>query len=286
MTGAADPARRAALRVLAALPGLAAAAPPAARAAGAASGPQELSEDALEARAGAVYRARIEDARAHGLLAPPGDPQRERLAAIAQRLEAFAPAWNPRAAHWRWEVELVRSDEVDADCLPGGKIVVLSGLLARLAPSDDELAMVIGHEMGHALREHARTRLGEQRATSWLISLAAQVFGWSDVGRSVAGAGGNLLALKFSRDEETEADLVGLELAARAGYDPQAAVTLWRKMGALAPGGPPAWLSDHPSSPERLQVLSRNVARVRGLYLDAPRPVRPPATPASAPSVP
>jgi predicted Zn-dependent protease len=283
MTGAADPARRASLRALALLAVLPATG---ARAAGAASAPQEPSEDALEARAAALYRERIDDARAHGLLAPPDDPQRERLATIARRLEAFAPAWNPRAAQWRWEVELVRSDEVNADCLPGGKIVVQSGLLARLAPSDDELAVVIGHEMGHALREHARVRLGEQRATSWLISLAAQFFGWSDVGRSVAGAGGNLLALKFSRDEETEADLVGLELAARAGYDPEAAVTLWRRMGVLARGGPPAWLSDHPSSPERLQVLSRNVARVRGLYMDAPKPDRHAVPPASAPSVP
>jgi Zn-dependent protease with chaperone function len=279
---AADPGRRAALRALAALAGGAALAAADAGAAGPASAPPGSSEEALEARAAAIYRARIDEARARGVLAPADDPQRLRVAAIARRLEAFAPAWNPRAAGWRWEVELVRSDEVNADCLPGGKIVVQSGLLARLAPSDDELAMVIGHEMGHALREHARARLGEQRATSWLIALAAQVFGWGGVGRSVAGAGGNLLALKFSRDEETEADLVGLELAARAGYDPEAAVTLWRKIGALAAGGPPALLSDHPSSPQRLQVLARNVARVRRLRLEAPRPGAGTAAPASS----
>lgn len=132
--------------------------------------------------------------------------------------------------------------------------------------------MVMGHEMTHALREHGRSQIGKQVATQGTIALLAGLFGWGNTGRQMAGMGGRLLSLKYSRDDETEADLIGLELAARAGYAPQAAISLWRKMEAASKGAPPAFLSDHPSNPDRLRVIAANIPRVQGLYDRAPKP--------------
>jgi predicted Zn-dependent protease len=156
--------------------------------------------------------------------------------------------------------------------MPGGKIAFYWGILSKLQLSDDEVAMVMGHEMTHALREHGREQIGKQVATQATIGLLSGLFGWGSAGRQVAGAGGRLLTLKFSRDDETEADLVGLELAARAGYDPHAGLTLWRKMEAASQGAPPAFLSDHPANPDRLRVIAANIPRVQGLYNRAPKP--------------
>jgi len=134
------------------------------------------------------------------------------------------------------------------------------------------VAMVMGHEMTHALREHGRAQIGKQVATESGIALLAGLFGWGNTGRQVAGVGGRLLSLKYSRDDETEADLIGLELAARAGYDPRSALTLWRKMAAASKGAPPAFLSDHPSNPDRLRIIAANIPRVQGLYERAAKP--------------
>ena len=199
-------------------------------------------------------------------------PQLRRLVAISLRLRPFAVMWNERARQWRWEVNLIGSPQINAFCMPGGKIAFYWGILTKLKLSDDEVAMVMGHEMTHALREHGRAQMGKQAATRAGIGLLAGVFGWGNTGRTVAGMGGQLLSLKYSRDDETEADLIGLELAARAGYDPRAALSLWRKMEAASQGGPPAFLSDHPSNPDRLDRIAANIPRVQGLYNRAPKP--------------
>lgn len=132
--------------------------------------------------------------------------------------------------------------------------------------------MVMGHEMAHALREHARARLAKTQATSMGLSLGAQLLGLGDLGNVAANLGTQLLSLKFSRSDETEADLVGLELAARGGFDPDASVSLWRKMGeATKSQGGLAFLSTHPSGPDRIRQLEANVPRVEGLYQAARR---------------
>jgi len=150
--------------------------------------------------------------------------------------------------------------------MPGGKIVFFTGILDRLKLGDDEIAMVMGHEMAHALREHARERVAKTQATNIGLSLGAQLLGLGDLGRAAASLGGQLLTLKFSRSDESEADLVGLELAARAGYDPRAAVSLWRKMGEVTGGKGIGFLSTHPTGPDRIRNLEQNLPKVQGLY--------------------
>jgi predicted Zn-dependent protease len=190
--------------------------------------------------------------------------------------------WNERARDWQWEVNLIGSKSINAFCMPGGKIAFFWGILTELKLEDDEVAMIMGHEMTHALREHAREQMGKQMATQGLIGIGAALLGLGQGGRQLAGMGGQLLSLKYSRDDETEADLIGLELAARAGYDPNSALTLWNKMESIGNGAPPAFLSDHPSNPDRMGNIERNIPNVQGLFERAPKPDRrfgPPGAP-------
>ena len=126
--------------------------------------------------------------------------------------------------------------------------------------------MVMGHEMAHALREHSREQMAKNSATSIGLSLGAQLLGLGDLGNLAAKMGTQLLSLRFSRSDESEADLVGLEIAARAGYNPQAAISLWRKMGEATGDGGIGFLSTHPTGPDRIRELERNIPRVQGLY--------------------
>jgi Zn-dependent protease with chaperone function len=235
---------------------------------GNASGMRRLvPAETLESSATQQYSQLLAQARAKGALAPDGNPQLQRLRAIARRLIPYAAQWNDRARQWRWEVNLIGSRQINAFCMPGGKIAFFTGILDQLKLTDDEVAMVMGHEMAHALREHARSRLAKSQATSIGLSLGAQLLGLGDLGNAAANLGTQLLTLKFSRTDETEADLVGLELAARAGYNPEAAVSLWRKMGEATGGqGGMAFLSTHPSGPDRIRELEQNVPKVQGLY--------------------
>jgi predicted Zn-dependent protease len=213
-------------------------------------------------------------ARQQNALAPADHPQLVRLHYIAKRLIPFTPPWNPRATQWRWEVILLGSPQINAFCMPGGKIAFFWGILQRLQLSDDEVAMIMGHEMAHALREHARERMGKSFATRGALELGSALLGLGDLGRMAAGMGEQLLSLVFSRDDESEADLVGMELAARAGYNPAAGVTLWQKMGAVNKGAPPEFLSTHPSGPTRIKDIQANLPKVEGLYERAPKPTR------------
>lgn len=225
--------------------------------------------ETLEGSATQQYHQLLEQARAKRALAPAGHPQLVRLRTIAQRIIPHAAQWNPRARDWRWEVNLIGSKQINAFCMPGGKIAFYTGILEQLKLTDDEVAMIMGHEMAHALREHARSRIAKSQATSIGLSLGAQLLGLGDLGNAAANLGTQLLTLKFSRGDETEADLVGLELAARAGYDPQAAVSLWRKMGEATGSSGIGFLSTHPTGPDRIRELEQNVPRVQGLYRQA-----------------
>ena len=229
--------------------------------------------DEIESAAAQQYQQMLQQAAAQKALAPPNHPQVIRLNAIAQRLIPFSNAPNlrstSRAANWKWEVNLIGSKQINAFCMPGGKIAFFTGILDQLKLSDDEVAMVMGHEMAHALREHARERLAKTQATSLGLSLGARLLGLGELGNVAADLGTQLLALKYSRDDETEADLVGLELGARGAYNPQASVSLWRKMMAANGSGGPGFLSTHPSGPNRIQELQDNLPRVRQLYEQA-----------------
>ena len=234
---------------------------------GGSSGLRKLipAED-LESAAGTQYQELLQKAKAQGALAGSGNPQLQRLRTIAQRIIPYATQWNPRASSWRWEVNLIGSQEINAFCMPGGKIAFYTGILEKLQLTDDEVAMVMGHEMAHALREHSREQMAKSSATSIGLSLGAQLLGLGDLGNLAAKMGSQLLSLRFSRSDESDADLVGLELAARAGYNPQAAVSLWRKMGEATGDGGIGFLSTHPTGPDRIRELERNIPRVQGLY--------------------
>ena len=225
----------------------------------------------VEQSAQLQYSQMLSEAQSKRALAPKDNVELERLRAIAQRIIPFAVDWNPRAASWKWEVNLIGSKQINAFCMPGGKIAFYTGILDQLKLSDDEVAMVMGHEIAHALREHARERMGKGAATQGLAklggALAASFFGIdARLTDAIASGGANLLTLQFSRNDESEADLVGMELAARAGFDPRSGVTLWQKMAAASKGAPPQWLSTHPSGSTRIAEIQANLPKVMPLY--------------------
>ena len=225
----------------------------------------------VEQSARKQYGDMMKDAASKNALAPDDHPQVLRLRRIAKAIIPHSYDWNPRAKEWKWEVNLVGSNQINAFCMPGGKIAFYTGILNQLQLSDDEVAMVMGHEIAHALREHARERMGKATATNGVAAIGSTVasvfFGVSpQITDLVAKQGASLLNLKFSRDDETEADLVGMEIAARAGYDPRAGVTLWQKMSAANKGAPPQWLSTHPSGTTRIEEIQANLPKVLPLY--------------------
>jgi predicted Zn-dependent protease len=225
----------------------------------------------VEQSARQQYSQMMKDASSKGALGPDDHPQVQRLRRIANELIPHSYEWNPRAREWKWEVNLIGSNQINAFCMPGGKIAFYTGILSQLKLTDDEVAMVMGHEIAHALREHARERMGKAAATNGLATIGSTVasvfFGVNpNLTDFVAKQGANLLSLKFSRDDETEADLVGMEIAARAGYDPRSGVTLWQKMSAASKGAPPQWLSTHPSGNTRIEEIQANLPKVLPLY--------------------
>jgi Zn-dependent protease with chaperone function len=224
-----------------------------------------VSAQELENAARQEYHALLQEAKSKGVLAPASDAQAKRLNAIAQRIIPFVKRFNPEAEKWKWEINLIRSKEINAFCMPGGKIAFYTGLNDALKATDDEIAIVMGHEMAHALREHARAQIAKNQATSVGVGLLGQVVGKGQYAK-VFDFAGNMLTLKFSRDDESEADLVGLDLAARAGYDPRAGVTLWKKMAAASSGSQMPWFSTHPSSSNRVEVIEANLPKVMPLY--------------------
>ena len=233
-----------------------------------------VSAEQIEQSGSQQYAQMMQEAAQQRGLAPMEHPQLLRLREIAKRIIPFSYEWNDRARQWKWEVNLLGSPQLNAFCMPGGKIAFYYGILEKLRLEDDEVAAIMGHEVAHALREHARERVGKSTATNALVELGSALFGLGNVGRYAAGMGAQLLGLRFSREDETEADLVGIELAARAGYDPAAAVRLWQKMTEANRGAPPQWLSTHPASGTRIHDIEANLSKVAGLYDRAPKPER------------
>jgi predicted Zn-dependent protease len=233
-----------------------------------------IPADELETAAAQQYTEIQNEARRRGMLVADSDPQVQRLRAIAKKLIPHAKHWNPEASDWNWEVSLIDAPEINAFCMPGGKIAFFSGIIKSLKLTDDEAAVVMGHEMAHALREHSRERM----AKSGLTGAGAKVLGAGlaailgidpNLTDMAAGLGTNLAIMKFSRNDETEADLVGLDIVARAGYDPRAGIALWKKMGMLNKGAPPQWLSTHPAGSNRIARMQKHLPEVMPLYAKA-----------------
>ena len=233
-----------------------------------------VSADTVEQQAGLQYRQMLQKAGSERALAPADHPQLQRLKYIGARMVPFTRDCNDRAARWQWEINLIGSRQINAFCMPGGKIAFYFGILSELQLSDDEVAMIMGHEAAHALLEHAREQMGKNTVTTGALRLGAALFGLGQLGDVGAQLGSQLLSLKFSRDDESEADALGLILAARAGYDPRSGVTLWQKMGATGGGAPPAMLSTHPSGPQRIKDIEGRLPSVLPMFNTAPRPDR------------
>ncbi len=202
--------------------------------------------------------------------AEPRSRQTERVRTIAQRLIPQTAVFREDAPRWAWEVNVLSSNEVNAWCMPGGKIAVYSGLIEKLNATDDELAAVMGHEISHALREHARERMGRQQATGIGVAVL-EIFSGVSLGGLGQTFAESMFVLPNSRENEQEADRIGVELAARGGYDPRAAVSLWKKMASLGGGQTPQWLSTHPSHETRIRDLQDYSQRVMPLYEKAKR---------------
>lgn len=193
-----------------------------------------------------------------------------RLNKIAKRLIQQVNVYRPDAAQWNWEVHTIKSNELNAFVLPGGKIMFYTGIIDRLNLTDDEIAAIMGHEMAHALREHARETMSRQMATQTGLGVAAGLLGLSQGETQLAGLVSELgLSLPHSRKQESEADVIGLELMARAGYNPNAAVNLWKKMQSAGGSNVPQFLSTHPSSNNRIAKLQSLIPTVIPLYQSA-----------------
>ncbi|MEJ0085586.1 MAG: M48 family metallopeptidase [Pseudomonadota bacterium] len=225
-----------------------------------------VSTETVEQGAAEAYAAELKAAREKGVLNT-DQAQLARVTTISRRLVAVTPAFRKDATAWNWQFNLQKTKELNAYCMPGGRIMVYSGLIDQLDLSDAEIATVLGHEIAHALREHTRERVSRAYAQQLVLSGAAAVAGVSDATANMA----NMVAevtfqLPFSREQESEADDIGLELMARAGYDPNAAISLWNKMSAAEASGTPKFLSTHPAPKERIKDIQKNLPRVLPLY--------------------
>ncbi len=201
----------------------------------------------------------------------------QRVRDIGFRLIKEVPVFRPDAEKWAWEINVFDSEEVNAFCAPGGKIGVYTGIVRKLELSDDELAAVMGHEIAHALREHSREQVSQQALSGAVVQGIAASSNSNAAGALAAVGAQFFLHLPFSRDMELEADVMGLELMARAGYDPRAAPNVWRKMQRLSGGQEPVqFFSTHPNSANRIAALEAAVPKVMPLYQAraAGRPVR------------
>ncbi|MBW8905728.1 MAG: M48 family metallopeptidase [Betaproteobacteria bacterium] len=229
-----------------------------------------LSSEQVNAEAQKAYAQMMGQAQQKGALDKDA-AQVARVKAIVSRLIPQTAAFRDDAPKWAWETHVLTTDEVNAWCMPGGKIAVYTGLLNKVQPTDDELAAVLGHEMGHALREHTREQMSQQAITQTAIGGLGALLGIGDLGQSLAGAVANVtMELPKSRGMEKEADDIGVELAARAGYNPQASVSLWQKMEKVAGGSePPKFLSTHPPSADRVADLQKQIEKVMPLYQQA-----------------
>ena len=230
-----------------------------------------ISTEELNQMAAQSYEKLRSDATDKGLLNQ-NAAMLQRVRTISGRLEAQTNVFRKDAPGWQWEVNTIKSDELNAFCMPGGKIMVYSGLITKLDLTDAELATVLGHEIAHALREHVREQMSQALVAEGVIGAGAAIFGLGETSTKAANVGYQvLLATRFSRTDESEADKIGLELAARAGYDPRAGITLWQKMTSAKQGGrPPEFLSSHPADATRVQQIQKILPKVIPFY-DAAR---------------
>lgn len=219
--------------------------------------------------ANSEYDKLKKDASAKGIL-DTNRPQAQKVAVIAQKLIPHTAIFRKDAPGWAWETHVIASPTLNAFCMPGGKIAFYSGIIDKLQLTDGEIAAIMGHEIAHALREHGRERISQALVEQYGVEI---LLATGQVNRQYAGlisTGANLLLnLPFSRKQESEADQMGLEMMARAGYNPREAVTLWQKMGQQGGSKPPEILSTHPSDQTRIRQIEALLPKVMPIYEQA-----------------
>lgn len=219
------------------------------------------------------YSEQNQKAKEKNILVTSG-PTYERLKLIANRLIPQTEAFRDDTRQWDWRLTLIDAPTLNATCAPGGKITFYTGIIERLNLTDDEIAAIMGHEIAHALREHGREQVSQAAAQNVLVNIAMAVAG--PYGSAVSAANQvaqYAIVLPNSRENETEADAIGLELAARAGYNPMGAITVWQKMLKATKGNSsPEFLSTHPSGETRIEQLTALMPAVEPLYKVAPKP--------------
>lgn len=225
-----------------------------------------ISSAEMDASAVHSYNEIISEAQKEGKLNT-NAAMEKRVRNVADKLIAQCGAFRQDALMWNWQVNVITSDEVNAWCMPGGKIAVYTNIINALGLTDGELAAVMGHEIAHALREHSREQASQNALTSMGLEIAREKLGLSELGNAALGVAATYtIAMPFSRSHETEADHIGTELMARAGYDPYDAVHIWEKMQALTVSSTPEILSTHPSHASRIKDLTVIAAKVYPLY--------------------
>jgi predicted Zn-dependent protease len=218
------------------------------------------------------YNEQNQKAKEKNILVTSG-PTYNRLKTISNRLIQQTSVFRDDTRQWNWQLTLINAPTLNATCAPGGKITFYTGLIEQLNLTDDEIAAIMGHEIAHALREHGRERLSQAMTQNALTSIALAAAGpYGSAVNAANQAAQYILVLPNSRQNESEADAIGIELAARAGYNPQAAISVWQKMNKVTEGkNPPEFLSTHPSGDTRIEQISELLPSVQPLYIAAPK---------------
>ena len=222
-----------------------------------------VSEEQAQASSAQAYTQTISEAQKKGKLSTDA-ALNARVKRITDRLIVQAGNMYAPSRDWKWSVAVIDEPSLNAWCMPGGKMAIYTGIVEKLKLSDDEIAQIMGHEISHAILGHGRERMSRAIAMQGGMTLGSIVAG-RDLS-ILAPVADIALTLPNSREGESEADRYGIELAARAGYDPRAAIRLWEKMSAASGNGPPVFLSTHPAPSNRIQALNALVPQMMPLY--------------------
>ncbi|HDR9652619.1 TPA: M48 family metallopeptidase [Burkholderia stabilis] len=216
------------------------------------------------------YAQIVQAAADSNRLLPASQPRVKRLRAIVAKLAPYSVKWNDRVKNWTWDVNAIRSRDIRLTCLPGGKVLVYGGMLDRIRLNDDEFGVLLAHGIAHALREHARSNFSATSQTSLRAATLPPLFGVGDPLPQALNIGERLQALHYDPTDETEADVIGGDIAARAGFDPRAAITLWDKLAvATRANKTTGFIYTHPYSTARRQDLLNRLPDLMPLYAKA-----------------